>query len=72
MKNLLLKAQAKMQGAKAKLLKRKKGEVNTVEVLVIIAVFLILTYPLYKSMISTFLNSVSTWFSTETKNIFTV
>lgn len=72
MKNLLLKAQAKMQGVRAKLLKRKKGEVNTVEVLVIIAVFLILTYPLYKSMISTFLNSVSTWFGTETKNIFTV
>ncbi|WP_234121515.1 hypothetical protein [Clostridium hydrogenum] len=72
MKKLILKVQSKMQGAKAKLLKRKKGEVNTVEVLVIIAVFLILTYPLYKSMISTFLNSVSTWFSTETKNIFTV
>lgn len=71
MKKLVLKAQSKMQGAKVKLLKRKKGEVNTVEVLVIIAVFLILTYPLYKGMISTFMNSVGTWFSTETKNIFT-
>lgn len=72
MKNLMLSVQNKLNGAKARLLKRKKGEVNTVEVLVIIAVFLIITYPLYKTMISTFLNSVSTWFSSETKNIFTV
>lgn len=68
MKNLLLKAKASL---KRGLLKKKKGEVNTVEVLVIIAVFLIVTYPLYKSMITTFLNSVSTWFTTETSHIFT-
>ncbi|MFL0251516.1 hypothetical protein ACJDT4_13930 [Clostridium neuense] len=70
MKKLAVKEQLKLMELKSRI-KKMKGEVNTVEVLVIIAVFLIITYPLYKTMISTFLNSVSNWFTTETKNIFT-
>lgn len=70
MKKLAVKAHLKLMGVKDRI-KKMKGEVNTVEVLVIIAVFLIITYPLYKTMISTFMNSVGTWFNTETKNIFT-
>ncbi|MFL0251515.1 hypothetical protein ACJDT4_13925 [Clostridium neuense] len=70
MRKLAVKAQLKLIGLKNRM-RKMKGEVNTVEVLVIIAVFLIITYPLYKTMISTFLNSVGTWFTTETKNIFT-
>ncbi|MCR3761442.1 hypothetical protein [Clostridium felsineum] len=50
--------------------KVKKGEVNTVAVLVIIAVFLIITYPMYKTLINGFMSSVQTWFTNTTKSIF--
>lgn len=69
MKKLAVKAQLKLMGLKDKL-KKKKGDVNIVSVLVIIAVFLLVTYPLYKTTLTTFMNSVATWFTTQTKNIF--
>ncbi|WP_242874626.1 MULTISPECIES: hypothetical protein [Clostridium] len=74
MKNLGLmlttKAIAAEEGVKNKVLKNRKGEVNTVAVLVIIAVFLIITYPIYKSLINDFMTSVQTWFQTTEKSIF--
>ena len=74
MKNLGLmltaKAEVLKKGLKSKIFKNKKGEVNTVAVLVIIAVFLLITYPIYKTLITNFMNSVQTWFQTTTKNIF--
>jgi len=69
MNKLIAKAQLKLMGLKEKM-KKMKGEVNTVEVLVIIAVFLIITYPLYKGMISDFMSAVQTWFGTQEKVIF--
>ncbi|WP_257675100.1 hypothetical protein [Clostridium felsineum] len=67
---LAAKAVSLKEGVKNKVLKNKKGEVNTVAVLVIIAVFLIITYPMYKTLISGFMSSVQMWFSNTTKNIF--
>jgi len=69
MKNLAIKVQLKLMGMRARV-NKMKGEVNTVEVLVIIAVFLIITYPLYKGMISDFMTAVQTWFGTQEKAIF--
>lgn len=67
---LAAKAGSLKEGLKNKILKNKKGEVNTVAVLVIIAVFLLVTYPIYKTLISDFMTSVQTWFKTTTGNIF--
>ncbi|PJI10262.1 hypothetical protein CUB90_01285 [Clostridium sp. CT7] len=67
---LTTKAIAAEEGVKNKVLKNRKGEVNTVAVLVIIAVFLIITYPIYKSLINDFMTSVQTWFQTTEKSIF--
>lgn len=53
-----------------KIPKNKKGEVNTVAILVIIAVFLVITYPIYKNLISGFMTSVQTWFNNTVKTIF--
>ncbi|PJI10081.1 MULTISPECIES: hypothetical protein [Clostridium] len=53
-----------------KISRNKKGEVNTVAVLVIIAVFLVITYPVYKNLINGFMTSVQTWFNNTIKTIF--
>lgn len=75
MKKLAVKvqlAQLKLMEEVKDRIKKMKGEVNTVEMLVIIAVFLVITYPLYSKMISTFMGTVSDWFSKETDKVFTL
>lgn len=69
MKKLAVKAQLKLMEAKDKI-KKMSGEVNTVEVLVIIAVFLLVTYPIYSRAISTFMLAVEKWFSGQETGVF--
>lgn len=70
MKKLAVKVQLKLMEVKDKI-KKMSGEVNTVEVLVIIAVFLLITFPAYKGMINTFITAVGNWFQGQEQSIFT-
>lgn len=70
MKKLAVKAQLKLMEAK-KRIKKMSGEVNTIEMLALIAIVLVVTLPLYKSLLTVFMGDVERWFQTVTSNIFT-
>lgn len=69
MKKLVVKAQLKLMEAKDRI-KKMKGEVNTVEMLALIAIVLVVTLPLYKTTLTTFMTAVKDWFGTVTGKIF--
>lgn len=64
------KALVTMRSSKLKERMKSKGALNTVEVLAILVVLLIITYPLYKDLMSNFLGSAKTWFTTQQNGIF--
>jgi|GEM_PF-3452109 len=69
MKKLAVKVQLKLMGLKGKITK-KKGEVNTIEMLVLLAVFLLLTYPLYSKLMTDFWAAIRDWFQGQTTHVF--
>ena len=60
----------KVGEARGKIEIKLKGGLTTTEVLVIIAVLLLVTYPLYKDTMSGFMGSVKTWLLNAAKGIF--
>lgn len=70
MKKSLSKLYLKAQNIKNGMLKKRKGALNVVEILVIIALFLIVTYPVYKTTMTNFINKATSWFTTQYTNIF--
>lgn len=69
MKKLAVKAQLKLMEIKSKIIK-KKGEVNTIEMLVLLAVFLLLTYPAYGKLLTKFWSDIQNWFTGQTSSVF--